>query len=528
MRQLLDDFDRELGHEFDDEPWVEATLRAMLASTYIWLGAYDRAEPHVGRVVALGRSLGVEAIAGALNLQGLLLYGQGKLKRSADVYRKAIATTQVEEELAFLENNLALVEHERGKLDEAEALCRSAIARYDGTDQSKLVMARENLSSILKDKGDYAGAEKLARFALDTRRATLPENHYLIARSLNNMAWILAASGRYEEAAKAYDESIAIAREALGKHPELAAMISNRADLHSHLGQYAEAEKLMLEALAIRRAAQGDDHHQTVLARGNVAVILRYQGHHARAEKIQREVVAYDRARLGKLHPRLAVSLQNLAFNLIAQRKFAEAAPLLDEALRIRLEVLGEHPPRRGEDLPAPGGDPCRPRRRDRRGSAVPQGARDPPQGVRESHDSVAEILHGLADILRDRGELVEADKVYRQVLAVQRRALGDRHPETILTMHCRSRCLREHGDLETAEQLCRHVLKTRRERWGDDHEDVGISMSLLGLVLADRGRFDEGERLARDALRIRRAALGDDHPDVGTGLGALRRQRTR
>ena len=79
--------------------------------------------------------------------------------------------------------------------------------------------------------------------------------------SLNNLAELYQAQGRYAEAEPLYRRSLAIREKALGpEHPDVGTSLNNLAELYRAQGRYAEAEPLYRRSLAICEKALGPEH----------------------------------------------------------------------------------------------------------------------------------------------------------------------------------------------------------------------------------------------------------------------------
>ena len=79
-----------------------------------------------------------------------------------------------------------------------------------------------------------------------------------MATSLNNLADLYGAMGRYAEAEPLYRRSLAIWEKQLGRdHPDVATSLNNLAALYRDMGRYAEAEPLYRRSLAIWRSSSG-------------------------------------------------------------------------------------------------------------------------------------------------------------------------------------------------------------------------------------------------------------------------------
>ena len=75
-------------------------------------------------------------------------------------------------------------------------------------------------------------------------------------------------------------------------HPDTASSLNNLAGLYRAQGRYAEAEPLYRRALAIREAVLGPDHPDTASSLNNLAGLFRAQGRYGEAEPLLRRAEA--------------------------------------------------------------------------------------------------------------------------------------------------------------------------------------------------------------------------------------------
>ncbi len=81
----------------------------------------------------------------------------------------------------------------------------------------------------------------------------LGPEHPDVATSLNNLAALYQAQGRYAEAETLYERSLAIREKALGpEHPDVAQSLENYAALLRGTARADEAERMETRAKAIR------------------------------------------------------------------------------------------------------------------------------------------------------------------------------------------------------------------------------------------------------------------------------------
>ena len=106
-------------------------------------------------------------------------------------------------------------------------------------------------------QADYAEAEKQSEAALKEAEAF---DDVRLATSLNNLALLYKAQGRYAEAEPLYQRALAIREKALGpEHPDVATSLENYADLLRKTGRVSEATKMETRAKAIG-AKQASDN----------------------------------------------------------------------------------------------------------------------------------------------------------------------------------------------------------------------------------------------------------------------------
>ncbi|CAG7850590.1 SubName: Full=Related to kinesin light chain {ECO:0000313/EMBL:CCA76682.1} [Serendipita indica DSM 11827] len=118
---------------------------------------------------------------------------------------------------------------------------------------------------------------------------------------------------------------------------------------------------------------------------------------------------------------------------------------------------------------------------------------------------------NNLASTLHSRDQLEDAEKIRREVLALQLEILGARHPETISTMGNLAITLHPRGQLEEAERIMR--LRNPETIW---------AMSNLASILHSRGQLKNAEKMKREVFALRLEILGPRHPDTILAMGNL------
>lgn len=186
----------------------------------------------------------------------------------------------------------------------------------------------------------------LAEEALTVAENTSGPNHPTVATSLNNLAALYQAHGKYAQAEPLHKRALRIREKAFGpEHPQVGQSLKNLAELYCAQSKYAEAEPLHKRALKIREKALGSDHPDVGQSLKNLAELYRAQGRYAEAEPLYKRALAINEKAFGRNHPEVATNLNNLALLYDSQSRYAEAEQLYKRVLAIAEKVLGpEHP----------------------------------------------------------------------------------------------------------------------------------------------------------------------------------------
>jgi tetratricopeptide (TPR) repeat protein len=84
--------------------------------------------------------------------------------------------------------------------------------------------------------------------------------------------------------------------------------------------------------------------------------------------------------------------------------------------------------------------------------------------------------VSNLASVLRDKGELFEAEGLYRRALDARERTLGADHADTLWSVNGLAQLLSDKGErreLNEAEALFQRALERRTTNLGADHVDT-------------------------------------------------------
>lgn len=379
---------------------------------------------------------------------------------------------------------------ELGPADSATVRTLIALGRsqVDSLADQPIVQADllDMLVRINASTGQLAVAESLSDRALAARHS-VGDQGVGLASSLNSLALLRKAQGRYREAEERHREALAIQIERLGPdHLDVAETLTMLATRLPRDG-FLEREELYRRALEIRRAALGSAHPLVASSLMDLGRVRRSRGLAASAETFYREAIRVYRDALGPQHPSVArsqVFLADLMFRQLDDLGQAEA--LYREAIAGLRSALGER------------------------------------------HSSLIQPQGNLAALLSERGDHAAAERLYRETLEVRRAAFGRESRDAAVGLAALAHELQQQGRLDEAERLQRESLRMLDRLLGSEHWTTAGHMLSLAEILIDRAQYEEARSLLDRALRIWIAIRGERHSAVGLVHGMLGRLEAR
>ncbi|MEM6792925.1 MAG: serine/threonine-protein kinase [Acidobacteriota bacterium] len=254
----------------------------------------------------------------------------------------------------------------------------------------------------------------------------------------------------------------------LGDAPLLrATLMTTIGRVYRNLALLDESEEQLVEALDLRVGELGESADEVLDGRNELAHLRLDQERYQEAEEILEQLKEARRSRGDS--ERLALTLEHLAIAQRALGRPAEAEALLTEALGLRADS--------GDALAA------------------------------------ARIRTILGQILRQQGDSAGAEGLARRALEVQRRELGDEHPQVFLTQTDLALALQDSGRLEEAEEIFVSVLENHRRVFGERNHFEISSIHNLAILLTYRRQTDRAlELFALNEERVREL-YGENHP---------------
>lgn len=373
---------------------------------------------------------------------------------------------------ASLAEVLGRIYQELGEYDRAIALLqRSLQLRGDRNHDNAYADTVALLGRAKYEKGDYKAALQSAQQALVAHRAQGQTASPMIASDLALQGEIARRQGDFKRAELLLKQALAMSRATLvAPHAQIAAQLNELAALYNDMDRLPDGIVLTGEALAMFRSLYGENHLDVAENLVNLAVFRMQTDRIAEALPLFEQATAIYRRLLPPDHPMLAEALSGHARAFDRLARYREAEPLYLEALAMQRRVLGNQ------------------------------------------HPALAATLNNLGMLHFHEDDFAGAADFSRQAMAIWAAQGKPEHPFALISKAHLAVALRESGDLVQAERVTREVLASRRRQLGEKNRQVAMSLDDLGIVLRVSGHSDQAVLQHRLAQTMR-AGLTDVPP---------------
>lgn len=202
-----------------------------------------------------------------------------------------------------------------------------------------------SLAQVKFNQGEFNTAVEKSRAAVDVFRQAYGNEHLKVAQALSDLGLTLLFKGDAAGAEPYSREAVTILRKLPNVPPDvLLPPIANFGNVLRQNRKFADATQYQEEALALSRKARGDDHPDTIITLGGLALLLSDGDNpakdYARAEALSRESLERSRRILPAAHPQTIYNLIDLGGILIKRDQAVAAEATLREALTLAEKVL--------------------------------------------------------------------------------------------------------------------------------------------------------------------------------------------
>ena len=299
--ELADDIGERIGRELGGQPEAEATLRSVLAMTYLQMGDVAKSQAHADRAMAL----------------------YDRLYARTDPRRLSAELGQV------------AVENALGRFAEAETHALSVAARWPATPPTASSVITSQLGIAQLRLGKLDAADATFRRGIAKVEQALGADHPSVGPMASNFALVFMERGQFQEAARWLERSAAISRASFKDASiTLAWALVNLSNTYRFLGELDKSLAAATESLVQFEGSLGPTHFSTIHPLALIAYAKAGRGD-ADAEAFIRRGIANQSSLPADNYER-AVGLNFLGFVLLQTRQLPQAREALERALDVR------------------------------------------------------------------------------------------------------------------------------------------------------------------------------------------------
>ncbi len=301
VRAALDYASKNIDTEFPQRPFVKMAILNSLASTYLDLGEYAKAEAHSRRAVELyAATVGPEHDATLRSMDELaqILSARGKVEEATEVMRRVCGVLQ----------------------------------RKTGMEHRDTLIAHNNLAALLARQNKLDEAIEIMTEVLKSKRALLGESDDSTLSTWSNLSALRVRRGEKEEAIASLTKIVDIVTAKHGESDPRTIDALEQLVLAQSFVDVREVIPTYRKLVDLRGSVYGQDHPETVRTMLSLSASLLGAGQPSDAEPILRNIVAWNDKFAESRGIHIDADLL-LVESLAAQGKGAEAESIAREYL---------------------------------------------------------------------------------------------------------------------------------------------------------------------------------------------------
>ncbi len=134
----------------------------------------------------------------------------------------------------------------------------------------------------------------------------------------------------------------------------------------------------------------------------------------------------------------------------------------------------------------------------------------------------VANGFRELAVIEHYRGNLTEADSLYRRALTLYRQIGETNSGDYAVAMNDFGTILLDHAQYDSAKNVFENSLHLMKQVFEKNHFQIGSALNNLAFVLDEQGDYTRADTVYSEALTVFRHNFGSEHPEIANSLNNL------
>jgi len=401
-----------------------------------------------------------------------------------------------------------LQDYELGNYKEALKKLRKAMTLAEGLKFNAFERSQGmlTLAETLRSLGHYNEAEKAFNESIKYANQAGFRKNITLCRVYNNLGVLYFENSDFPRAEAAWKESEKMSFD-IKYLPT-----NNLARLYLKWGKLAEAEEYLGKAKKFTTGLLNNKDLTQPYFYFNSATYNRLKGNFDEAEQEYKKAIVGIQKLVTENHLYYTIVLMGLSELYIEQSRFEEAEKEIRTIVKTREDSLGDENPLVAEayvllaDVLADQGKYNEAREFARK--AIELNNR-----IFEGGDNlfVAKAKHSLANIRRQEGQYPEAESLLNESLNTVKRVLGADHLEVADIERDLASLKLDQSQYREAETLFQSASKTVESKTGPDHPKRAELASDLGNLYLREGLYDKAETQLLKSLKLSKEVLGEN-----------------
>ncbi len=124
-------------------------------------------------------------------------------------------------------------------------------------------------------------------------------------------------------------------------------------------------------------------------------------------------------------------------------------------------------------------------------------------------------LLRTLGKLYIGQGKYQDSSRLLQEAFDTFTQYAGDRHPETLITMHDLGYAYFKEGKYNIAEDIFLNCLEKQNQVFEPNHPLIRSTTNSLGLVYERQDKFKMAEEMYLECLEKAKLTVGNDHPSI-------------
>lgn len=343
-------------------------------------------------------------------------------------------------------------------------------------------------------------------------------------KALSALAGVLVLEARSDEAIPIYKRSLSILKQSLGsKNPGLVPTMLALGSIYESDGDHARAMVLYNQVLAISEVNFGPQDREVAKSLHHLARVKQAAGMREGAEGDYKRALSILRQKPSQLDTELSTCLRDYAELLRSLQRQSEAKAL-DAERKGLYEVSSANETKQGEP-----GQSAWQNYLETKASTSGLARINEEQKVLNRAGTVpfsdarlAPNFSTIDSVLQKQNRFAEAEPLYRNLIAIDEKALGPNHPGVALDLSNLAMLLINQKRCAEAEPLLKKALAIYESNYGVENLLALKTRKLLAIVYEHQGSLSQAESYYKKVLDLEQSKLGPNDLETAKTLNSL------